>query len=42
MIHMKVEKADITCKNGNMMGAGNEAEHKRLMDACSTLAKKAK
>lgn len=42
VMHMKVEKADVTCKNGNMMGAGNEAEHKRLMDGCKTLMKKAK
>ncbi len=41
-LHMNVEKTDVSCKNGNMMGAGNEAEHKRLMDACKTLAKKAK
>ncbi len=40
--HMKVEKTDITCKNNYMMGSGNEAEHKRVMDACKTLAKKAK
>ena len=42
MVHLNVEKTDVTCKNGNMMGAGNEAEHKRLIEACKTLAKKAK
>jgi hypothetical protein len=42
VMHMKVEKTDITCKNNYMMGSGNEAEHKRVMDACATLAKKAK
>ncbi len=40
--HMSVEKTDITCKNNIMIGSGNEAEHKRVMDACKTLAKKAK
>ncbi len=40
VMHMKVEKADITCKNNYMIGAGNEAQHKRFMDTCKTLAKK--
>ncbi|MFO0586527.1 MAG: hypothetical protein U0441_03275 [Polyangiaceae bacterium] len=40
--HIKVEKTDITCKNNYMIGSGNEAEHKRVMDACKTLAKKGK
>ncbi len=38
--HMKVDGKDITCKNNYMMGHGNEAEHKRAMDACATLKKK--
>lgn len=42
LLHMNVEKTDITCKNGNAMGAGNEAEHKRLIEGCKSLAKKAK
>lgn len=39
-MHMKVEKADVTCKNNYMIGSGNADEHKRVMDACKTLAKK--
>lgn len=42
VMHMNVEKTDITCKNNYMVGAGNEDEHKRHMEACKTLAKKAK
>lgn len=42
VMHMKVEKTDITCKNNFMVGAGNEDEHKRIMEACKTLAKKGK
>ncbi len=41
-IHMNVEKSDITCKNNYMVGAGNEDEAKRIMDACKSLHKKAK
>ena len=39
-MHMQVEGKDYTCKNNYMMGSGNEAEHKRVLDACKTLAKK--
>lgn len=42
VMHMNVEKTDISCKNNYMIGAGNEDEHKRQMEACKTLAKKAK
>jgi len=38
--HIKAEGQDITCKNNYMMGSGNEAEHKRAMEVCGTLAKK--
>ena len=37
---MKVDGKDITCQNNIMVGAGNEAELKREMDACKTLKKK--
>lgn len=40
VMHMQVEGKDYTCKNNYMMGSGNEAEHKRVLDACKTLAKK--
>ncbi|MFO0614585.1 MAG: hypothetical protein U0414_18515 [Polyangiaceae bacterium] len=40
LVHMTVGKTDVTCKNGNMLGAGNEAEHQRLLEACKTLTKK--
>jgi hypothetical protein len=39
-MHIKVGKADITCKNNYMVGSGNPDEHKRVMDACKTLNKK--
>lgn len=38
--HIKVDGKDITCKNNYMVGSGNEAEHKRVMDACASLKKK--
>ncbi len=37
---MKVDGKDITCQNNIMVGAGNEAELKREMDACKTLTHK--
>ena len=40
VLHMQVDGKDYTCKNNYMMGSGNEAEHKRVLDACKTLKKK--
>jgi hypothetical protein len=39
-MHMKIGKADVTCKNNYMVGSGNPEEHQRVMDACKTLNKK--
>jgi len=38
--HIQVDGKDYTCKNNYMVGAGNEAEHKRHLEACKTLKKK--
>ena len=40
IVHMQIDGADYTCKNNAAKGAGNEAEHKRMMAACNTLKKK--
>jgi hypothetical protein len=40
VLHMQVDGKDFTCKNNYMIGAGNEAEHKRHLEACKTLKKK--
>ncbi|RLB64378.1 MAG: hypothetical protein DRI90_04725 [Deltaproteobacteria bacterium] len=40
VMHMQVDGKDYTCKNNYMVGAGNEAEHQRHLDACKTLKKK--
>lgn len=40
VMNFSVEKTDVFCKNNYMVGSGNEAEHKRVMEACKTLAKK--
>ncbi|MBW2526618.1 MAG: hypothetical protein JRI23_20720 [Deltaproteobacteria bacterium] len=40
VMHMQVDGKDYTCKNNYMMGSGNEAEHKRHLEACKTLKKK--
>jgi hypothetical protein len=40
VMNFNVEKTDVFCKNNYMVGSGNEAEHKRIMEACKTLAKK--
>jgi hypothetical protein len=37
---MKVDGKDITCQNNIMVGAGNEAELQREIDACKSLAHK--
>lgn len=39
-MHMKVDGKNITCHTNIMVGAGNKAELKRMMDACKTLAHK--
>jgi hypothetical protein len=40
VMNFNAEKTDVTCKNNYMVGSGNEAEHKRVMESCKTLAKK--
>lgn len=40
VMHMNVEKTDVSCGNNFMIGAGNEAQHKAHMEGCKTLAKK--
>jgi len=40
VIHVNVEKTDVSCGNNFMIGAGNEAQHKVHMEGCKTLAKK--
>ncbi len=38
--HIQVDAKDYTCKNNYMVGSGNEAEHKRVLEACGSLKKK--
>ena len=38
--HIEVEGKSFTCKNNYMMGSGNDAEHKRVLEACGSLRKK--
>ena len=40
VMHLNVEKTDVSCGNNFMIGAGNEAQHKAHMEGCKTLAKK--
>ncbi len=40
VLAMKVDGKDVNCKTNFMMGAGNEAEMKRDIDACKTLKHK--
>jgi hypothetical protein len=40
VMHLNVEKTDVSCGNNFMIGAGNEAQHKAHMEGCKSLAKK--
>jgi hypothetical protein len=40
VMHLIVEKSDVSCGNNFMIGAGNEAQHKAHMEGCKSLAKK--